>query len=232
MSVQGPSGTTGIPESPILRSALSGHAVTARKSEESAAGMGDMDRAEVSARLATALRRNNALVQDSQSGVNATRIELEALERIESAVERLLSADGDDAGPEAIRQTVETIRESADRARYGGRRLLAELTPEELSIEGERAEGSVPGRERLLAAMARIDAVRNRIAGELANHTRTLAAAEVERENLFAASGTGSLDSSAEAQAAVREASTRLGPWTLEASAANLDRGRVMQILE
>lgn len=231
MSVQGPAGTAGIPESPKLRSALSGHAVTARKSQESATGEVITDRAEISARLATALRRNNASVQDSQGGVTATRIAFEALDRIESTVERLLSADANNAGGEAVRQAVRSIQEHLDRAGYAGRRLLSELTPEGLSLEGVGAVGTIPGRERLLATVERINAVRNQLTAELEGHMRTLAAAEVERENLFAARGIGSLASAAETGAALREASDRLGPETWQASSANLDRGRVVQIL-
>lgn len=228
MDVQGASGSSGIPESPILRSALSGQTVRANRPEKTVPDS-NVDHAQTSARLATALRRNNGLLQKAQDGLTAARIALESLDEVRNTMGRLLSADRETMGSEAIEQATRSIREAIDGACFGGKGLLDGI---EQMIPGDlRDPRDPPARESLRPALDRVEALTERFNGELASHMRILAEAEVERANLFAAAEMGSLASATDAAAALQGAGAQLGPDALRASAADIDPGRVIQIL-
>jgi hypothetical protein len=227
MAVQGPTSSSGIPESPLLRSALTGQTVTAGRAKESTPSQA-VDRAETSNRIATALRQNNASAQQFQNGVTETRIALKALEQVQNTVERFLATETSDPGEGVAEHAAHSIRSIVDRASFGGRQLLSDLRPQTLGLD-DKAAGDP--RQRLTAAVGRISSLRNRFVGELETHMKALASAEVERANLVAASGTESVASSSGTGTLLREASARLGPDNLQAASGDLDPARVIRIL-
>lgn len=222
MALQGTRGSSGIPETPLLRSGLSGKTVRAGGGKQASIPAADL--AETSARLAAALRRNHAFLQETQGAVTAARIALGSLDRLEAALREFSSREDGAAGAVTRESAADSVREIVERATFDGRPLLADLAPDG-AAGGELSSDDV---RRLLG---RIEAARTRFSGELQNHLRALGSSEVERANLLAAAETPTAGSPAEAERALREAAGRLQGGAAAAAASNLDRGRIVQIL-